>query len=93
MCIGIYSRSQVSIQRTIGPLVYVQYKYDFHSLGSSSMFKILIDSSALVRKSIEGLDYYMAEGGRAFSDVEEIVDQLNITEEKNKSLKTKLVPR
>ena len=55
------------------------------------MFKILNDCSALVRKSIEGLDYYVAEGGRAFLDVEEIVDQLNITEEKSKSLKTKLL--
>ena len=50
------------------------------------MFKILNDCSALVRKSIEGLDYYMAEGGRAFSDVEKIVDQFNIIEEKNTAL-------
>ena len=28
------------------------------------MYKILNDCSALVRKSIEGLDYYVAEGGR-----------------------------
>ena len=55
------------------------------------MYKILNDCSALVRKSIEGLDYYVAEGGRAFADIEEIVDQLTITEEENKAFKTELL--
>ena len=55
------------------------------------MYKILTDCSALVRKSIEGLDYYVAEGGRAFEDLEGIVNQLNISDEENKALKTKLL--
>jgi hypothetical protein len=30
------------------------------------MFKILAECSATVRKAFEGIDYYVAEGGRAF---------------------------
>ena len=40
------------------------------------MYKFLHDCSATVRKSLEGLDYYLAEGRRAFSDVKEAVDEL-----------------
>ncbi|XP_071180114.1 uncharacterized protein [Mytilus edulis] len=47
------------------------------SLGDSTMYKILSECSATVRKSLEGLDYFVAEGGRAITDIQLIIDELN----------------
>ncbi|KAK3109197.1 hypothetical protein FSP39_025224 [Pinctada imbricata] len=60
-------------------------------LGNSTLYKILNDCSASVRKSIEGLDYYVAEGGRAFVDLEEILTNLKLPDEGEKVLKKKLI--
>lgn len=40
------------------------------------MFRILTQCGAQVRKSLEGLDYFVAEGGRAFVTLQEIIDKL-----------------
>ena len=39
------------------------------------MFRILSECSASVRKSLQGLDYFAAEGSRAFDDLSDIVRQ------------------
>ncbi|XP_071162572.1 uncharacterized protein [Mytilus edulis] len=60
-------------------------------LGRSTMYKILNDCAASVRKCVEGLDYYIAEGGKAFQDLETIIEKLCISSEKKKELKSKLL--
>ncbi|XP_063438338.1 uncharacterized protein LOC134719265 [Mytilus trossulus] len=45
-------------------------------LGDSTMFKILAQCGAKVRKSLEGLDYFVAEGGRAFITFQDVLDKL-----------------
>ncbi|XP_063446753.1 uncharacterized protein LOC134726283 [Mytilus trossulus] len=44
--------------------------------GDSSMLKILAQCGAKVRKSLEGLDYFVAEGGRAFITFQDVLDKL-----------------
>jgi hypothetical protein len=44
-----------------------------------------------VRKCIEGLDYYVAEGGRSFQELEEIIQKLKIDDETKKSFTSRLV--
>ncbi|CAC5379926.1 unnamed protein product [Mytilus coruscus] len=51
-----------------------------------TLYKILNDCSASVRKCIEGLDYYVAEGGRSFLDLENIIEKLEITDERKKEM-------
>lgn len=48
------------------------------------MYKILSECSAAVRKSVEGVDYYVAEASEAFRDLETIVQEMPIpmTEQK-----------
>ncbi|CAC5397469.1 unnamed protein product [Mytilus coruscus] len=48
-------------------------------LGDSTMFKILSECAAAVRKSLEGLDYYIAEGVRAFQDIQIFLEELRRT--------------
>ncbi|XP_062603058.1 uncharacterized protein LOC134264790 [Saccostrea cucullata] len=55
-------------------------------LGKSTLYKILTDCAASVRKSVEGLDNYVMEGSRAFQALEETLDDLN-----EKDLKTKFM--
>ena len=45
------------------------------------MHKILEECSALVRKSIEGLDNFIMEGCRGFTDLEAVLDLIDIQEE------------
>lgn len=47
---------------------YQQYyrEQEIEPLGRSTMFKILQNCTATIRKSLEGLDYYLAEGGGSF---------------------------
>ena len=40
------------------------------------MLRILTECSASVRKSLQGLDYYAAEGARAFDDLAGIVEKV-----------------
>jgi hypothetical protein len=44
-----------------------------------------------VLKCIEGLDYYIAEGGRSFQELEEIIQKLKIDDETKKSFTSRLV--
>ena len=59
--------------------------------GTSTMYRILSDCSASVRQSVEGLDYYVAEGGQAFKDLEEVVQQLDLTLEEKHMTQQRLV--
>ena len=49
--------------------------------GKSTLFKILDQCSASVRKSIEGLDNYVMEGCRGFSSLESILDKLGLSDD------------
>ncbi|XP_071126479.1 uncharacterized protein [Mytilus edulis] len=72
-----------NIIRCMGPAAIVdQYKQyckenDFNPLGDSTMFKILSECTATMRKSLEGLDYYLAEGVRAFKELEDVLAELH----------------
>ena len=54
------------------------YVYLFKILGTSTLYKILNECSALVRKSVEGLDNFVMEGGRGFDDLENMIKQLDL---------------
>ena len=41
------------------------------------MLRILAECKASVRKSLQGLDYFAAEGARTFEDLESLVHQLS----------------
>lgn len=55
------------------------------------MFRILQNCTATIRKSLEGLDYYLAEGGRSFEDLIDIVHKLENDEERAKHLQDVLL--
>ena len=59
--------------------------------GSSTLFRILKDCAASVRKSIEGLDYFVAEAGRAFCTLEEVIKELDTADDKREQLKSLLL--
>ncbi|CAC5406365.1 unnamed protein product [Mytilus coruscus] len=72
---------------------YIQFcdsENDGH-LGRSTMYKILNDCAASVRTCVEGLDSYVAEGGKTFQDLEIIIEKLSASSEKKKELKSKLL--
>ncbi|XP_062619047.1 uncharacterized protein LOC134280620, partial [Saccostrea cucullata] len=84
-----------NVIRSLAPAAIVQqytqlcHEENMKCLGTSTMYKILNDCSASVRQSVEGLDYYVAEGGQAFKELENIVQQLDFTlEEKQITLKS-----
>ncbi|VDI80543.1 Hypothetical predicted protein [Mytilus galloprovincialis] len=68
-----------NIIRCMGPAAIIQQyqayceENEITLLGSSTMFRILSECSATVRKSLEGLDYFVAEGSRGFQDLQDIV--------------------
>ena len=55
---------------------YTQYckETSFQPLSPSMMLRILADCSATIRKSLQGLDYYAAEGAKAFDDLARVVN-------------------
>lgn len=58
---------------------YTEYckESSYEPLSRSTLFKILSESCvASVRKSLQGLDNYAAEGGRAFDDLSRLMDTL-----------------
>ena len=59
--------------------------------GTSTMYKILEECAASIRHSVEGLDYYVSEGGRAFRDLEEILEQFHSENEDVRKMKTDLL--
>jgi len=48
----------------------------FKPMSRSSLCRVLKVCSASVRKSLQGLDYFSADGAKAFDDMEEIVEKL-----------------
>ena len=59
---------------------YTQFcnENDVKPLSGSTIHRILSVCGATVRKSLQGLDYFAAEGGKAFDDLSGIVDKLAI---------------
>ena len=58
---------------------YKQYcdETGFKPFSERTMLRILAECKASVRKSLQGLDYFAAEGARAFEDLESLVRQLS----------------
>ena len=58
---------------------YKQYciETNFKPFSESTMLRVLSECSASVRKSLQGLDYFAAEGARAFDDLFVIVRQIS----------------
>lgn len=69
------------------------------SLSKSTMYRILDVCSASLRTSLQGLDYFSAEGSKAFDDLDEVVDKLGdiynfgLTWSKEQKRKLKLAKR
>lgn len=59
---------------------YIQYctETNFKALSRSTLLRILQECSASVRKSLQGLDYFAAEGTRAFEDLQSIVHDISL---------------
>ena len=59
---------------------YIQYctETNFKALSRSTLLRILQECSASVRKSLQGLDYFVAEGTRAFEDLLSIVHDISL---------------
>ena len=76
----------------------VETGYGYH-LSHSSLWRILNVCSASTRTSLQGLDYFSAEGAKAFDDLVAIVDklgdvyELGLTWSKEKTEKLKLAKR
>ncbi|XP_061170628.1 uncharacterized protein LOC133180030 [Saccostrea echinata] len=51
---------------------------NFEAIGESTMYKILSECSAAVRRSVEGVDYYVAEASEAFRELEHVVREMQI---------------
>jgi len=72
-----------NVIRTLIPQrIACQYKQYCHETGfkpfsERTMLRILAECKASVRKSLQGLDYFAAEGTRAFEDLESLVRQLS----------------
>lgn len=54
--------------------------------GRSTLYKILDECPAVVRKSVEGLDNFVMEGSRGFTELEKIINKLEIPSEESKIL-------
>lgn len=56
---------------------YQQYckESEFKPFGRATMLRILSACSATVRKSLQGLDYFAADGGKAFDDLVHVVER------------------
>jgi hypothetical protein len=57
---------------------YITYckETSFAPMSRSSLCRVLTVCSASVRKSLQGLDYFSADGAQAFDDIEELVQKL-----------------
>lgn len=62
----------------------------FFFSGRSTLYKILDECPAVVRKSVEGLDNFVMEGSRGFSEPEKIINKLEISSEESKILSMSL---
>ena len=57
---------------------YTQYylEINFQPFSKTTMRRVLFECSASVRKSLQGLDYFAAEGARAFDDLVVLIRQI-----------------
>ena len=72
---------KLSSEKKIPERVIQQYNLfctetGFAPMGHSTLHKILDVCSASVRNSLQGLDYFTAQGTQAFDDLESVVDKL-----------------
>ena len=58
---------------------------------ASTLYKILNDCAASVRKCVEGLDYYVAEGSKAFQTLEAVIDKVDVPDVQKKTYKQQLL--
>ncbi|CAC5400064.1 unnamed protein product [Mytilus coruscus] len=85
-----------SVIRSLAPsTIILQYtalckEENIKPLGSSTLYKLLEDCAALVRRSIEGLDNFVMEGCRAFRDLESVVHKLGLNNAESKSVQENL---
>ena len=58
---------------------YTQYckEVDFTPFSRSTMLRVLSSCAATVRKSLQGLDYIAADGGKAFDELIEMLPKLS----------------
>ncbi|CAC5388664.1 unnamed protein product [Mytilus coruscus] len=73
-------RKRVDRTLSIDHIRVIQDKYGIVlavNTRDSTMFKILSECTAAMRKSLEGLDYYLAEGVRAFRELEDVLAELH----------------
>ena len=57
---------------------YTNYcqEYNYPTFSQRTMLRILSDCSASVRKSLQGLDYFAAEGAKAFEDLSVVLERV-----------------
>ena len=48
----------------------------FTPMGKSTLHRILKTCSASVRKSLQGLDYFSADGAKSFDDLDDVVQKI-----------------
>ena len=60
-------------QRSVQQYKLLCAENGFKPFSESTMLRVLAACSASVRKSVQGLDYYAAEGSRAFEDLAQVV--------------------
>lgn len=85
----------VTIPNVIGTMVpqriVDQYKLyceesSFTPVGERTLLRILNECSASVRKSLQGLDYFAADGGKAFDDLLDLLDKISFFQNDNKNV-------
>ena len=68
-------RSMIS-ERSVAQYTKYYAEVGFTPFSRSAMLRVLSECSASVRKSLQGLDYFAAEGSRAFDDLASIVQEI-----------------
>lgn len=91
-----------NVIRVLAPTHLVQQYHEYcqetefqDPLKRSTLMNVLSEAClASIRKSLQGLDYYVADGGKAFDDLQEIVDRLvdvdAVTTSEAENIKTRL---
>lgn len=69
------------VRRVIPEQIVKQYKVfceetGFEPMGRSTLHRILKTCSASVRKSLQGVDYFSADGAKAFDDLEDVAQKI-----------------
>lgn len=91
-----------NVVRLLAPTHLVKQYHEFcletgfqDPLQKSTLMKVMSEAClASIRKCLQGLDYYVADGGKAFDDLQEVVDRLltanAVTPSKAENMKTRL---